>query len=312
MNTLAPRVSLITPAYNQAEYLAETIDSVLAQRFAGLEYVVVDDGSTDDTPTVLARYAGRVNWRRQPNQGQAKTLNLAWAQAQGEYLGYLSSDDLLRPEAIARLTDYLDAHPEAVCVFPNSDLIDAKSRCLRRRICKPFDLVTTLVSQECHIGPGALFRRSALEAVGGWQEDLRLAPDREFWMRIALRGEIHMLDEDLALYRMHAQANSFQAATADGSREYLRVLDRYFARGDLPDSLRRWQSEARGRAILLMARNALWRGEWGVAWALFDEARREHAPLGAWHERLKLLRQGVSKPIKHAYERLTRFMARAH
>lgn len=302
--TTRPRVSLITPTYNQAHYLAETLDSVLAQTLRSLEYRVIDDGSSDDTPAVLARYADRVDARRQPNQGQVRTLNAAWQSATGDYLAYLSSDDLLLPQALERLVAELDANPDVVCVFPNSDLIDAQSRVLRRAVCKPFVLRETLVSQECHIGPGALFRRSAFEQVGGWREDLRLAPDREFWMRLALIGEIRMLPESLALYRTHPQATSFRAATAEVSREYLRVLDDFFARPELPPALRELEPEARARAHLLMARNALWRNEWRSAWALFGDAARLHPPVDSAGERLRLLRHGMSRHLKLAYTRL--------
>ncbi len=179
--SIAPRVTLITPTYNQGHFLAETLDSVLAQTLRAIDYCVIDDGSTDNTPAVLDQYSDRVTSRRQVNQGQVRTLNAAWRAAKGEYLAYLSSDDLLLPTALERLVAELDANPEVVCVFPNSDLIDAQSRVVRQAVCRPFVLTETLVSQECHIGPGAVFRRSVFDQLGGWREDLRLAPDREFW-----------------------------------------------------------------------------------------------------------------------------------
>lgn len=299
-----PRLTLITPTFNQAGYLPETLDSVLAQTLRDIEYRVIDDGSSDATPEVLARYAGRVDAVRQANQGQVRTLNAAWRAARGEYLAYLSSDDLLRPDALERLVAELDAHPECVCVFPDSDLIDAGSRVIRRQVCKPFVLAETLVSQECHIGPGAVFRRSAFERLGGWREDLRLAPDREFWMRLALLGEIRMLPQSLALYRTHPAATSFRAATAEVSREYLRVLDAFFAEPGLPEALRALEAPARARAHWLMARNALWRNEWRAAWALFNEGAALDPAMDRPAERLRLLRHGWSRHLKLAYTRL--------
>jgi len=86
----APLLSLVTPAHNQGQYLGETIESVLAQDFPAIDYVVVDDGSTDSTPAVLKRYTGRVRWERQANLGQVRTLNAAWSRARGKYLAYLA------------------------------------------------------------------------------------------------------------------------------------------------------------------------------------------------------------------------------
>ena len=80
-----PLVTIVTPTYNQADYLAETIDSVLAQDYPNIEYIVIDDGSTDHTMEVLKQYEGRIHWERQSNMGQAATLNQGWAMAKGQY-----------------------------------------------------------------------------------------------------------------------------------------------------------------------------------------------------------------------------------
>ena len=88
-----PLVSIVTPTYNQAQYLAETIDSVLEQDYPNVEYIVLDDGSTDDTSSVLERYNGLIRHERHANMGQARTLNCGWAMTNGQIIGYLSSDD---------------------------------------------------------------------------------------------------------------------------------------------------------------------------------------------------------------------------
>jgi glycosyltransferase involved in cell wall biosynthesis len=303
-------VTLVTPTYNQAGYLPETLDSVLAQTHPALEYIVIDDGSRDETPEVMARYAGRLTALRHDNMGQAATLNKGWAMARGRYIGYLSSDDLLLPHAVERLAGVLDARPDVVCVFPDSDLIDARSQIIRRAVCRPFDLEDTVVQQECYIGPGALFRREAFETVGGWRPELRLAPDREFWMRLAALGRIEFLQESLALYRTHPESTSFTAASEAASQEYLRVLDEFYARPSVSDSLLRRKGEAYARASLLLARNALWRGEFGSALRRYRQACRQHplarAPGTLW----RLLRQGASLPAKIVYTRLARLARR--
>lgn len=299
-------VTLVTPTYNQAAYLAETLDSVLAQTHPALEYLVIDDGSSDDTPAVMARYADRLSALRQSNMGQAATLNMGWGMARGQYIGYLSSDDLLRPEAIARLAAVLDAQPDVVCVFPDSDLIDTRSQIIRRAVCRPFDLEQVVVSQECGIGPGALFRREAFEATGGWRTDMRLGPDREFWIRLAAFGRFEFVAESLARYRTHPEATSFRAASEEVSHEFVRVLDEFYARSPVPASLQRRRDEAYANAALLLARNALWRRDWALALKHYRHACTLHPPYRRLPTRLKLLRQGASKPAKILYARLTR------
>ena len=298
-----PTITLVTPTYNQADYLVETLDSVLAQDYKALEYLVIDDGSTDATPAVLARYADRVRYLHQDNAGQARTLNRAWSLASGKYLGYLSSDDLLLPAAVRRLVDVLEADSSIVCVFPNADLIDAQSKVIRRAVCRPFDLERAVVEQECYIGPGAVFRRSAFEAAGGWRPELRLAPDREFWIRLAEQGRIHFLDQDLARYRNHPQSTSWRQADEQTSREYLAVLDEYFARAKVPPRIAARRDEAYARAKLLMARNAFWRADFSRGWGLYKEACALHGPFASLGTKLMLARHSLSKPAKLLYMR---------
>lgn len=293
-------LSLVTPAYNQGQYLAQTIDSVLAQDQPGIDYLVLDDGSSDSTPEVLARYTGRVAWERQPNMGQVRTLNKAWGRAQGRYLSYLSSDDLLYPGAVRKLVAVLDADPAIACVFPDCDLIDEDSRVIKRNVCRPFDLEQLVVDQECYIAVGAIFRRSAFEAVGGWKPELRLAPDREFWMRLASQGRIHFHRETLAGYRMHPKSISYKDVSEETSREYLRVLDDYFAQPGVPPQIAARKQEAYGKAMLLLARNRFRAGDIKRGFTLYGEATRLHPPLRSAAVKLRLLRNVVSKPARVA------------
>src|SRR5216683_2474775 len=116
-----PLVSLVTPAYNQAQYLEQTIESVLSQDFHSFEYVVLDDGSTDATRDVLGRYTGRLRWETHANMGQARTLNKGWHMSSGDIVGYLSADDILYPGALTALVQALEERSCAVMVYPNYD-----------------------------------------------------------------------------------------------------------------------------------------------------------------------------------------------
>jgi glycosyltransferase involved in cell wall biosynthesis len=298
MTSAQPLLSIVTPVYNQADYVAETIDSVLAQDLPGVEYLVLDDGSTDDTPAVLKRYAGRVDARRHDNIGQARTLNQGWSAARGKYLAYLSSDDILYPGALRRLVEVLENDPSVVCVFPDCDLIDERSRVIKRNVCRPFDLGDLVVRQECHIAVGAVFRKDAFERVGGWRPELRLAPDREFWMRLAEHGKFHFLPQTLAGYRMHTQSISYKDVSEAVGREYLWVLDQYFAGPNVAPAISGRRDEAYGHAKLVLARNCFRAGDFRRGMELYREACRLHPALAGWNVRLRLVRNVVSKPIR--------------
>jgi len=303
-----PIVSIVTPAYNQGRFLAETIESVLAQTYPRIEYLVFDDGSTDDTPLVAASFGEQIRYERHQNIGQALTLNRGWEMAVGEYLGYLSSDDLLCQGAVDELAAVLREDSNCVCVFPDCDLIDEQSRVVKHSVSRPFDLAQLVVEQECYIGPGALFRRSAFEHVGGWRSDLRLAPDREFWMRLASQGTIRMLPRSLARYRIHAGAISYKDTEPEVAREYLRVLDSFFETASVPPSIRARKDEAYGRAHLVVARNCFRSSKWKQGMTELRRACELHPPLAGVKTSLRLTRNVVSKPVRIAMAKLRQLL----
>lgn len=219
-----PLVSIVTPAYNQAEYLAETIESVLAQDYPNLEYIVLDDGSTDDTPAILKQFDGRIRHERHTNMGQSRTLNRGWEMARGSLIGYLSSDDCLAPQAVSRLVQAMIERPDVVVAYCDFELIDAKGRVFREVRTEDYDQKRLCVDLVCQPGPGALFRRELFDRTGGWMEHLRQVPDFEFWLRASLMGQFLRVPEFLAHYRVHEGSASFSVSTAERSMEIVNVI----------------------------------------------------------------------------------------
>jgi hypothetical protein len=218
--------------------------------------------------------------------------------ARGTYLAYLSSDDLLYPDAIAKLVRVLEEDPSRVCAFPDCDLIDEGSKVIKRNVCRSFDLCDLVVKQECYIGPGALFRRDAFEKAGGWKPELRLAPDREFWIRLARYGSFHFVSETLAGYRMHPRSISYSDVSEQTSMEYINVLDHYFAARDIPPEINSRKDEAYGHAMFILARNAFRAGRISRGAHFYGKACELHPPLRAVGFKLRLVRQVVSTPAR--------------
>jgi glycosyltransferase involved in cell wall biosynthesis len=228
-----PKVSIVTPAYNQGEYLAAAMRSVLTQDYPALEYLVIDDGSTDDSlavaQAVAAEYPGKVRVITQANAGQAETLNRGWAACSGEILGYLSSDDVLLPGAVSRLVQALMDAPLAALVYADFWLIDPAGTRLRQVAAPPFDRQAMLENLVCAPGVGALFRRQVFDQTGGWDRRRRQVPDFEFWLRVAEYGDFMRVPACLSEYRIHEGSASFRVMPVERAEEILAVMSAYWA-----------------------------------------------------------------------------------
>ena len=162
-----PTVSIITPTYNRAGLLRETIDSVLAQDYPHIEYLVFDDGSSDATRELLESYAGRLRWVTRPNAGETATVNEAFALVSGDLSGVINSDDPLLPGAVRRLVECFRALPDAVGVYPDWATIDEQHRFVSAHRLPGYDLVSMLNGISWALGPGTFFRRDVLARIGG-------------------------------------------------------------------------------------------------------------------------------------------------
>jgi len=203
-------VTIVTPTYNQAVFLSDTIDSVLAQDYPNIEYIVIDDGSTDYTSDILKQYEGRIRWESQKNMGQAATLNRGWGMGSGEIIGYLSSDDLLKPDAIFESVLFMLKNTEAILVYPDYELIDAKGGFVRKIETSEFDYCNMVKNLVCYPGPGALFWKRYFEVAGGWNHDLRQVPDFEYWIRLSQYGDFKRIRKVMASSRIHENSQSFR------------------------------------------------------------------------------------------------------
>ena len=119
-----PLVSVVTPAYNQAAFLRDTIESVLSQDYLAIEHQIIDDGSTDETPQILAEYEGRAWIERHENRGQTPTINKGWERAKGDILTWLNSDDTFLPGAVTAAVEYFEKNPDVGIVFGDTLFTD--------------------------------------------------------------------------------------------------------------------------------------------------------------------------------------------
>ncbi|HEY0008786.1 MAG TPA: glycosyltransferase [Tepidisphaeraceae bacterium] len=209
-----PVVSVILPAYNAERYIDSAVQSICAQTFTDFEFVIVNDGSRDNTETLLRAWAERdrrINLISRPNTGYVRALIEAIDKSSGPLIARMDADDLASPERFEKQVAFLNAHPDVVVVGSSYELMDEHDRKLHV-LHQPTDDPT--LQRHCLAGttpichPSAMFRRAAYTSVGGYDESFCPAEDLDLWLRLGEIGKLACLDEVLIRYRLHANSVS--------------------------------------------------------------------------------------------------------
>ena len=205
-----PRITVITPSFNQGHFIKDTIESVLGQKYPDLEYLVMDGGSTDDTVEILKSYGGRLSWVSEKDRGQSDAINKGIRRATGEIIAYLNSDDLYEKGALEKAARYFMAPPgEPLADRQMQDnrhsrsrgksrLITAYKNFLLSRYSYNMLLVTNFVSQ-----PATFIRRQAFDKYGLFDEAQHRVMDYDFWLRLGEEHDPGVINDYLASFRVH-------------------------------------------------------------------------------------------------------------
>jgi glycosyltransferase involved in cell wall biosynthesis len=229
-------VTVVTPSYNQAAYLEETIRSVLEQDYEPIEYLIVDGASTDGSVEIIRRYEDRLAWwTSEPDRGQAHALNKGFARAGGQYLAWLNSDDTLLPGAVSRLAGELERDPGLALAYGDAVWLDEDSRRIGYQPAREWDVRAMARSGSGHVlQPASLWSREAWQKAGPLDESLHYVFDTVFFLRMATFGRALHLAESLAGFRIHAGSKTYSEPLPK-IEEYLRLADEIFG----TDPLRR-------------------------------------------------------------------------
>ena len=232
MSAERPLVTIVTPSFNQGRFIRETIDSVLAQSYPAIEYLVMDGGSTDGTVAILREYGGRLSWRSDRDRGQAHAVNAGWQRGRGAIVAYLNSDDAYLPGAVERAVDALARDPGAGAVYGEAYHVDERGAILDRYPSEPFSMAR--LEETCFIcQPTVFLRRELVERVGYLDEDLRYSLDYDLWIRAGRVARFAFVPHYLARSRLHADAKTLKDRVP-AHEEIMRTVRRHF--GYVPPS----------------------------------------------------------------------------
>jgi carbamoyltransferase len=237
-----PKISIVTPSYNQGLFLERTIASVLGQNYPSLEYMVIDGDSTDSSIETIKKYQDDLEyWVSEPDRGQTHAINKGLAHSSGEIMNWLNSDDVLRPDALRTIAEAFRRYPEADFVYGDCDLIDATGKHLIRQYSPEFNGGVMVYGRSIASQPACFWRRSAWEDLGPLDESYNFCMDMEYWIRAVMAGcQFRLVHHPLAATRIH-EGTKTSSIREQLALEHREILNRYgllpFPNRDVVNSL---------------------------------------------------------------------------
>lgn len=267
-------VSVITPSYNQAAFLEQTIQSVLGQEYPYIEYLVIDGSSVDSSVEIIKKYADRLAyWISEKDSGQAEAINKGFVRAKGEILTWLNSDDYYLPNTISSVVKCFEENPDVVMVYGDMLAVDGNGQTINvlkyKQLTSEDLLCFQIIGQ-----PSVFFRRAALEKAGPLDTTFHFLLDHHLWIRLAQQGRILHVPQVWSAARYHAEAKN-RARAAEFGREAFRVLNWAKGQPGLAEAVAGIERRARASAYRFQARYLL-------------DGGKPASALGAWFRALVL------------------------
>jgi glycosyltransferase involved in cell wall biosynthesis len=219
-----PLVSIITPSYNQASYLEQTLVSVLQQDYPNIEYLVVDGDSTDGSQAIIKKYADQLTWWiSEPDSGQAVAINKGIKRSKGKYLAWLNSDDYYLPETVKKAVSIFQKHPQISLLYGDVLAVNAQGKQINLLRYEQYSLQDLMCFKI--IGqPSVFLRRSFLKKAGYLDPSFHFLLDHQLWLRMAILAPICYLPETLSAARFHSESKNINQASLFGEDAY-RIVD---------------------------------------------------------------------------------------
>ena len=207
------KITIITPSFNQGKFIGQTIQSVLDQNCSNLEYIVIDGGSTDNTLSILKKYSTRIKWISEKDSGQMEALNKGLKMAHGDIIAFINSDDYYLPETLNKIVKYFKEDTNLEVITGDYIIIDSQGKEIQtavsvwKKILRKFHGFNTLCVANYINQPSTFWRKSVIDKIGYFNEELHYVFDYEYWLRILRAGiTISIVREKFSCYRIHSQS----------------------------------------------------------------------------------------------------------
>ncbi|MDD5327099.1 MAG: glycosyltransferase family 2 protein [Phycisphaerae bacterium] len=287
-----PKVSIVTPCYNQGRFIEEAIRSVLLQGYPGLEYIIVDGGSTDETVDIIKKYEPWLAyWESKPDKGQSHAINKGLERSTGKFFNWHNSDDVLAPDSLATMVSAMIKYPQAAYVHGRRIFIDDKGKvrsgnkhsCDNEISFSP-ELTASVSALKTGPQPACLMDRELVIQAGGVDENLHYIMDIDVLLRIALIKKPIYINSVLSYVRIHPDTKSLQW-NSRRAKERIYVANKIFSSNDLPCSIIKLKRQTLATAHRFAWRSYARAGMYGfAAWHLLLDI--SFSPFYGWKQRL--------------------------
>lgn len=243
-----PLVTVITPTYNRAAFLGESISSVLSQNYPNIEYIVLDGQSTDNTLEVVKKFKGKIIWDSHKNMGEVKAVNKGFSMAHGEIIGIVNSDDPLLPGAISEIVNFMINNPKIIGVYPDWIKIDKDGKEIEKVILPDYNYEYMLRKHNCTPGAGTFYKKIIVDKLKGRDDRFKYVSDFDFWLRAGLIGKFARIPKFLSTFRVHPGAATIKNKGFVMAMEHINLLNKIFSLPNLPPNIDKVKPEAYEKA----------------------------------------------------------------
>ena len=273
MSIEQPLISIITPSFNQAAFIEETLQSVLTQDYPAIEYIVIDGGSDDGSVAIIERYADQLAyWVSEADKGQADAINKGFARATGKYVAWLNSDDVYLPGAISSAVAALEKNPEVAFVYGNDRSVDGDGKYLAKHEFEPYDVVDFLAMRVIS-QPAVFMRKGAFDASDGLNLDFHFLLDHQLWIQLSRNAPVLYVNECWAEAKYHGNAKNV-AQAGKFAEEVYAVIEWAKMQNDLAPLVKENYAKVIAGASIVDAYYSLLARQFGRFWRVFLRAFR--------------------------------------
>lgn len=270
-----PSISIVTPSYNQGQFIEETIRSVLLQDYPNLEYYIIDGGSTDQTVEIIKKYEPWLSgWVSERDAGQSDAINRGWRRCSGDWLGWMNSDDTYLPDALWSLAREIMQYPDCGVVAGSAVWTDTSGQTIRHQTLSGFNYIEFLYSLKNHLPSGStLIQRSVVDKIGDLDISMQTICDTDYWLRAGLVAKVRTLPNELSTFRYHPGSKTLHLEYTKGD-ELIRAYNNLYSQSDLIPSVMSVKERAYSFCYLEAAYYTCRSGERQLCWHYLTKSLR--------------------------------------